>query len=60
MGLTVEWLQSLTGYRTLSIWDAVANAAGVLGAIILLLTPARHLLRFVDEQLAQRRKAGTA
>ena len=29
MGIVLEWLQGLTGYRTMDAWDAVANACGV-------------------------------
>ena len=30
VGVIVEFLQSLTGYRLLDVWDMLANATGVL------------------------------
>lgn len=36
MGVVIEWLQSLTGYRYYEIADIIANSAGVLSAWMLL------------------------
>jgi len=54
LGVGLELAQSLTGYRTLDRVDALANALGVVGALLLLLTPAARLLVWVDGQLANR------
>ena len=58
MGGVLEWLQSLTGYRTLDRIDAVANAAGILLALLLLRTPLGELLAWLDRQLADRLDTG--
>lgn len=54
MGLVLEGLQSLTGYRSLDQVDAVANAIGVFLALALLRTPLGGLLAWFDGQLADR------
>jgi hypothetical protein len=54
LGVGLEVAQSFTGYRTLDNWDALANSLGVLGAVLLLLTPAAGLLAWFDGQLADR------
>lgn len=54
LGLLLEGLQSLTGYRTLDRWDAAANTIGVLLALALLKTPLQRLLPWFDGQLADR------
>ena len=32
MGIALEFIQEMTGYRTFDLLDMLANAAGVLGA----------------------------
>ena len=45
MGIALEFLQGMTGYRTFDVLDMAANAAGVLfvlaGALLLSRMPAR-------------------
>lgn len=60
LGLALEGVQSLTGYRTLDRWDAAANLAGVVLALALLRTPLASLLAWLDRQLADRLDAGAA
>lgn len=60
LGLALEGVQSLTGYRTLDRWDAAANMIGVMLALALLRTPLAGLLAWVDRQLADRLDAGAA
>lgn len=36
MGVVIEWLQLLTGYRFFEIADIIANTAGILSAWLLL------------------------
>ena len=33
MGIALEFLQGMTGYRTFDLLDMLANAVGVLGAL---------------------------
>lgn len=60
LGLGLEFAQSRTGYRTLDGWDALANMAGVLLALVLLRTPLGGLLAWFDRQLADRLDAGNS
>ncbi len=56
LGISLEYLQLLSGYRTFEFADMGANAAGVLCALLLVQTPVsrclaaveRSVLRFVD------------
>lgn len=59
LGLALEWAQSLTGYRSLDRWDAVANVTGIVLALALLATPLGRLLAWCDRQLADRLDAGS-
>lgn len=58
LGAALEFAQSLTGYRTLDRWDALANSLGVLLAFLALLTPIAGLLPWFDRQLADRLDPG--
>lgn len=60
LGLGLEFAQSLTGYRTLDHWDALANALGIVLALGLLRTPLGGILGWFDGQLANRFDAGDA
>lgn len=54
LGLLLEWAQTLVAYRSLDWNDALANLLGVIGALVLLATPANRLLARVDRKLADR------
>ncbi len=54
LGLALEFAQSRTGYRTLDAWDALANTAGIVLALVLLRTPLGGVLAWFDRQLADR------
>lgn len=54
LGLSLEFAQSLTGYRTLDRWDAVANTLGIVLALVLLHSPLGRILSWFDQQLADR------
>lgn len=60
LGLGLEFAQSLTGYRTLDHWDALANTLGIVLALGLLRTPLGGILAWFDGQLADRFNAGGA
>lgn len=60
LGIGLEFAQSLTGYRQLDRWDALANSGGVITALLLLLTPLAGLLAWFDRQLADRINTGAA
>ena len=58
LGISLEYLQLASGYRTFEVADMGANAAGVLCALLLTQTPLsrclalveRSLLRFVSQE----------
>ncbi|HVF34051.1 MAG TPA: hypothetical protein VND91_01875 [Candidatus Saccharimonadia bacterium] len=55
MGLALEGLQSLTGWRHGNDpLDALANVAGTAGGFVIGLTPARGLLVALEQRLRQR------
>lgn len=54
LGIGLEFAQSMTGYRQLDRWDALANSGGVLVALLALFTPLAGLLAWFDRQLADR------
>ncbi|MGE3297104.1 MAG: VanZ family protein [Porticoccaceae bacterium] len=55
-GVAIEWLQSLTPYRTMSLADVVANALGlVLGAALLRVARQRWPAWSLVEQRSERR-----
>ena len=58
LGLGLEFAQSLTGYRTLDHWDALANTLGIVLALGLLRTPLGGILAWFDGQLADRFDTG--
>ncbi len=51
MGVGVEFLQRLTGYRSFEVADMAANTIGVLIGWALLQTPLRQLLLWVDSRI---------
>ncbi len=50
VGLGIEWLQGMTGYREADLIDAAANLSGILVAP-LLVTPLRRLLGRIESRL---------
>lgn len=53
-GLLLEWLQSLTSYRSGDIADAIANSLGVITGLVFYFSPLRGVLRKVDRWLLTR------
>ncbi len=51
LGISMEYLQRLTGYRTFEYADMAANAAGVLCALLLVRTPLSRSLATVERAL---------
>lgn len=51
MGVSLEFIQDLTGYRFFDIYDMMANTAGVLLAWSLSKTPFPHVLFYVEKKL---------
>jgi VanZ family protein len=51
MGVMIEWLQGLTGYRTASLADAAADLGGILLAAWLMTRPLQQALLMIEKQL---------
>jgi len=51
MGISLEFLQELTGYRFFDIYDMLANTAGVLLAWSLVKTPFPNILYYFETKL---------
>lgn len=51
LGVAIEWLQGMTGYRDASWADAVADAAGILFGVIFLVRPLALLLSRIERAL---------
>jgi len=51
MGVTVEILQGMTGYRTFDTADMLANSAGVLAGWALSQTGMQHWLAALDQRI---------
>ena len=51
LGISLEYLQRLSGYRTFEYADMGANAAGVLCALLLAQTPLSRCLAVVERSL---------
>ena len=51
MGVTLEILQGMTGYRTFDYADMRANTVGVLAGWTLSLTRIKHLLAALDQRI---------
>lgn len=52
LGIALEYVQLQTGYRTFSTADMVDDAVGVAAGMLLLLTPASHMLQRLDAATA--------
>jgi VanZ family protein len=55
IGIALECLQGLSGYRTFEYADMGANTAGVLFALLLAQTPLSRCLAFVERYLLKLR-----
>lgn len=53
LGISLEYLQRLSGYRTFEYADMGANAAGVLCALLLAHTPLSRSLAVVERSLVR-------
>jgi hypothetical protein len=53
LGVTLEYLQRLSGYRTFEYADMGANAAGVLCALLLAQTPLSRALALFERSLVR-------
>lgn len=51
MGISIEFIQDLTGYRFFDIYDMMANTAGVLLAWSLSKTPFPQVLSYFERKL---------
>ena len=51
MGIALEVLQGLTGYRTMSLYDIFANCAGVVIGFLFSLSPFSKSLYFIEQKL---------
>ncbi len=51
LGVTLEYLQRLSGYRTFEYADMGANAAGVLCALLIIQTPLSRCLAVVERSV---------
>lgn len=51
MGISLEYLQRMSGYRTFEYADMGANAAGVFCALLLARTPLSRCLAFVEKSV---------
>lgn len=50
-GAMLEFLQGLTGYRQMDLFDMMANSVGVLGGLLVRLTPVPGWLRVIESIL---------
>ena len=51
MGISLEYLQGMTGYRNFDLADMFANAVGVALGWLLVLTPMRKMIALMDKWL---------
>ena len=56
MGIALEFLQGMTGYRTFAVADMVSNGIGVLLGLLLGHTAAGRALALIDARLVPPRK----
>lgn len=54
LGAVLELLQGYSGYRSAELADALANSAGVLGALLAVATPLRGIVAAHDPDPARR------
>ena len=51
LGISLEFVQGMTGYRFYDVYDMLANASGVLIAWLLIKTPFPKILSYIDSKL---------
>jgi len=51
MGVVLEFLQGLTGYRSLDVFDVAANSTGILLGLVIAFTPLTVLIQWLDRRL---------
>ncbi|RDH82973.1 MAG: hypothetical protein DIZ80_11970 [endosymbiont of Galathealinum brachiosum] len=51
MGISLEFLQAMTGYRFFDVYDMLANTTGVLLAWMLVRTPFPEILSYIESKL---------
>ncbi len=51
MGVGLEFLQGLTGYRYFDVYDMLANSFGVLLALLLVKTPFPQILYYFEQKI---------
>jgi hypothetical protein len=54
MGVALEYIQGMTGYRTFAYSDMRDNAVGVVAGFLVALTPMGRLIPSMDRLIAQR------
>ena len=52
MGIVLEYLQGMTGYRTFSYYDMCADALGVSVGLLISKTPLKNSVEYVDRKIA--------
>ena len=57
MGVAVEFLQGMTGYRSFEVADMAANSVGVLIGWCVALTPLKASLAWMEEAMLRRGEA---
>lgn len=55
LGVLLEWLQGLTGYRFADPWDALANAIGALLGMAVATTALGNVLQWLDARVSRRK-----
>jgi len=51
LGITLEFIQGQTGYRTMSLYDIIANCVGVFAGLLLSFSPFSRALQFIEQRL---------
>ncbi|MGV6818770.1 MAG: VanZ family protein [Thiotrichales bacterium] len=59
LGVALEWLQGMTGYRESSGADVIADAGGILFATVFLVRPLQLMLVQVERALGAKASAGS-
>ena len=54
MGVTLEYLQGLGGYRHFDYFDMARNLGGLVCALALATTPLQNVLRAIESRLIPR------
>lgn len=51
LGITLEVIQGQTGYRTMSLYDIIANCAGVITGLLFSFSPLSRSLQYIEQRL---------